>query len=161
LGIVGGYLIEEESDYEKKVAQLPYVKGAIKSVRAACFKEIGGFVEANGWDGLDQLKSMYLGWEVKHIPLKVVHHRIQTTEYLSLDFFYNNGIAHYRMGNNLFLTLIRSIIHLKEKPYVLASLSYFRGYLKAAVSIEPRLVDKDLAKFIRSYHYKKILKLKR
>jgi poly-beta-1,6-N-acetyl-D-glucosamine synthase len=160
-GICGGYLIEKEKDYERKIAGQTYVQGPIKAVRAECFKDIGGFVEANGWDGLDQLKALYLGWEVVNLPLKVIHHRIQTTEYRSLKFFENNGIAHYRTGNDIFLTLIRTLVSIIKKPYILASISYFTGYVKAALAREPKLVDKELAKFIRNYHYKRLLYFKR
>ncbi len=160
-GICGGYIIEKERDFEKKRARQTYVQGAIKSVRMDCFNAIGGFAEANGWNGLDQLKALYMGWEVVNLPLKVIHHRPQTTEYRSIKFFENNGIAHYRVGNDIFLTLIRTLMGIRKKPYLLASLSYFRGYLKAALSKEPRLVDKHLARFIRNYHYKRLLHFKR
>jgi len=161
LGICGGYVVYKESDLAQKLAQETYIVGAVKSVRAKCFHEIGGFAEANGWDGLDQLTALYRGWQVEHIPVTVIHHRAPTTEYRSLQFFYNNGVAHYRSGNDFLLTLIRSIVQLKEKPYILASLNYVRGYMKAAISKEPKLVDKPLAKFIRAYHYKRLLNLKR
>jgi hypothetical protein len=82
-----------------------------------------------------------------------------TTEYRSLQYFRNNGLAHYRMGNDLLLTFIRSIIQLKQKPYVLASINYFRGFLKGLISNEPKLVDKDLERFIKKHHYKKLTKI--
>ena len=161
LGICSGYIVERESDTAKAYSYRTYVPGAVKSIQTRCFKEIGGFVEANGWDGLDQLKAMYLGWEVAHIPITIIHHRPITTEYRSLSFFYNNGIAHYRLGNNFFLAVIRFILNIREKPYFLASINYFKGYLKAAISNEPKLVDEKLAKFIRAHHYKKILNFNR
>ena len=161
LGICAGYVIEDEKDLPKRIAQQTYIAGAAKSVRSKCFSDIGGFLEANGWDGLDQLTALYLGWEVEHIPITILHHRLPTTEYRSLQFFYNNGIAHYRSGNDLFLTLVRSVVQLKEKPYLLASFNYLRGYVSAAISGVPKLVDEGLSKFIRAHHYKKLLKFKR
>lgn len=161
LGICAGYLIEKEGDLEKKMARHPYVQGPIKSIRYSCWKEIGGFAEANGWDGLDQHKAKYLGWEVKNIPLEVIHHRIQTTEYRSLQFFYNNGATHYRQGNDLLLSLIRFIVLLKQKPHLLASFNYLKGYLSAAFSKQPMLVDEGLARYIRSYHYKRLFSFRR
>jgi glycosyltransferase involved in cell wall biosynthesis len=161
LGICAGYVVMDESGLAQKKAQQTYIVGAIKAVRSKCFKAIGGFAEANGWDGLDQLSALYLGWKVEHIDVTVIHHRPPTTEYRSLQFFYNNGVAHYRSGNDLFLTLIRSIVQLKQKPYLSASLNYFKGYMKARADKEPMLVDEGLAKFIRSYHYKRLLNFKR
>lgn len=161
LGICGGYIVEKENDFETKVSRYPRVQGAIKSVRTKCFNDIGGFIEENGWDGLDLLNALYLGWEIENIPVNVIHHRMETAEYRSLNFFYNNGVTHYRQGNDLFLTLIRGLFMLNKKPLLLVSLSYLRGYIKAAISKQPKLVDKGLAKFIRAYHYKRLFSFKR
>jgi biofilm PGA synthesis N-glycosyltransferase PgaC len=161
LGICGGYLCESEQDFSKVASQSTYVQGPAKSITANCFREIGGFLQENGWDGLDQLKAMYLGWEVANIPIQIIHHRKQTTEYRSLNFFYNNGITHYRSGNDFILTFIRTLVKLKEKPYFMASYNYFKGYLYAFLSRQPKLVDEKLARFIRSYHYKRLLSFKR
>jgi glycosyltransferase involved in cell wall biosynthesis len=161
LGICAGYVVMNESELAQKKAQQTYLVGAIKSVQTNCFHQIGGFLEANGWDGLDQLSALYLGWQVQHIPLTVIHHRFPTSEYLSLQFFYNNGVAHYRSGNDFFLTLVRSVVQLRQKPYILGSLNYFKGYWYAKKTKQPMLVDDGLAKFIRSYHYKRLLKFKR
>ncbi len=161
LGICSGYVVYTEKEVAERMKRNTYVPGPIKSVRLSCFRQIGGFAEANGWDGLDQLHALYLGWKVENIPVTVIHLRPVTTEYRSLNFFYNNGIAHYRVGNDLFLSLLRAIIQLKQKPYFLAGFNYLRGYLKALFSGEPKLVDKELARFIRNHHYKKLLKLNR
>ena len=161
VGICGGYTVEKQGDFEAKQKMSDYVQGPIKSVRKECFAAIGGFIEENGWDGFDQLHAMYLGWEVRHIPLAVIHHRIPTTEYRSLSLFFNNGKTHYRLGNNFFLTLVRTLFRIFEKPYILGSLSYFSGWMTSYINRAERLVDKDLAKFIRKYHYRRILSSKR
>jgi hypothetical protein len=98
---------------------------------------------------------------VYNIPVNVLHHRPETAEYRSLKFFFNNGVTHYRQANDLLLTLIRALVMIKKKPYLLASLSYIRGYLYALFSRTPQLVDKGLAKFIRSYHYQRLFTFKR
>lgn len=161
LGICGGYIVENEYTTVIKPSRHPRVQGAIKAVSAQCFREIGGFRQENGWDGIDMLHAWYLGWEVNNIPVNILHHRIQTTEYRSCKFFRDNGITHYKQGNDLLLTLIRIIIMLKEKPYFIVSYCYLSGYLKALITREPKIVDKDFAKFIRSYHYKRLLSFNR
>ena len=161
LGICGGYIVEKETDVAVKSLRHPRVQGAVKSVSAKCFRDIGGFLEENGWDGIDMLHAAYLGWEVGNIPVSIIHHRIEASEYRSMKFFYNNGVTHYKQGNDLFLTFIRVIVLLKQKPYFIMSVSYLSGYLNAFFSGEPKSVDKGLAKFIRSYHYKRLLSFKR
>lgn len=161
LGICGGYIVEKESDLKTKMARQPFVEGAIKSVKKECFIAIGGFLQENGWDGIDQLKAKYLKWDVKNIPIKVYHHRPETSEYLSLSLFFNNGATHYKLGSDFFLTLIRSFLMLRNKPYLLASFYYLKGYSQAALSRTPKLVDKELSNYIKAYHYKRLFTFKR
>lgn len=161
LGICGGYIVEKENDFKIKMARQPFVEGAIKSVKKECFNAIGGFLQENGWDGIDQLKARYLKWEVKNIPIKVYHHRPETSEYASLKLFFNNGTTHYKLGSDFFLTLIRSLLMLRKKPYLLASFSYLKGYIQAVLSRTPKLVDKELGDYIKAYHYKRLFTFKR
>jgi glycosyltransferase involved in cell wall biosynthesis len=156
LGIAGGIIVEKESDFQAKLNSLPYVQGAIKSIRRECWFTIGGFVKENGWDGIDQMHAMYKGWEVKNLPLKVLHHRLETTEYRSLNFFYKNGRTTYLTGNDFFLTIIRCFVRLKEKPYVLAGFWFLVGWVISFLKREPKIVDKGLGKFIRNYHYNRV-----
>lgn len=161
IGICGGYIVENENDRNIKASRFPRVEGAVKSVRMKCFKDIGGFLEENGWDGIDLLHAQYLNWKVANIPVNVLHHRPETAEYRSLRFFYNNGVTHYRQANDLFLTFVRALVMLKKKPYFLASFSYVRGYLNAFFSHTPKLVDDGLARFIKGYHYQRLFNFKR
>lgn len=161
LGICGGFIVEKESDFVTKSSRYPRVQGAVKAVRAQCFKDIDGFMEANGWDGIDLLKAMYLGWEIGNVPIKVIHHRIEGTEYRSMKFFQSNGYTHYMQGNDLFLTFVRGVFMLREKPHVIVSLNYLKGYFEGMFSGQPKYVDKKFAKFIRKYHYKRLLNFKR
>ncbi|MCB0395335.1 MAG: glycosyltransferase family 2 protein, partial [Flavobacteriales bacterium] len=83
LGLCGGYVLERPDEYEIKKTRFPRVEGALKSVRKACFDDIGGFVEENGWDGLDILMALHKGWEMRNIDVKVTHHRPETSAYRS------------------------------------------------------------------------------
>lgn len=158
LGITGGIIVEQSGDFERKLHNTDYVQGAIKSIKIKCFHEIGGFKEINGWDGHDQLSAIYLGWEVRNLPLKVEHHRIEALEYASLKYYGHNGLTHYLLGNNLILAILRSIYQLPNRPYFLASFSYLLGYIYGAIFIRKRTVSKEFAKFTINYHYKKMFK---
>ncbi|MCB0429130.1 MAG: glycosyltransferase family 2 protein [Flavobacteriales bacterium] len=161
VGICGGIIVENEGDFDMKVARHPRVEGALKAICKPCWDAIGGFVEENGWDGLDLLHAQYLGWKVANIPVPVKHHRPEAAEYKSLKFFYNNGITHYRQRNDVWLTLVRGAFMMKKKPYISASMSYLRGYFGSWIRRKPRLVDKGLGKFIRTYHYQRLFSFKR
>jgi|WetSurMetagenome_2_1015567.scaffolds.fasta_scaffold114358_2 glycosyltransferase involved in cell wall biosynthesis len=155
LGVVGGVIVEKKSDLIEKMKRDEFVEGAVKSIRKKCFEDIGGLWEVNGWDGIDQHLARYRGWEVKNLPIAVKHHRTEAQEYLSLNFYFQNGISSYVLGNNLFLTLIRFIVRIKEKPYLLGSFAFLYGFFFATFT-KKRLVDKNFAKFIRKYHYSRI-----
>lgn len=157
LGIVGGVIIEKESDLETKSKKEIFVEGALKSIRKKCFEDIGGFWEINGWDGIDQHLAKYKGWQVKNLSIPVLHHRPEAHEYLSINFYFQNGISSYILGNNFFLTIIRFIMRLKEKPYIIGALSFLSGFIYATFT-KKRLVSKEFSKFIRKYHYSRIIK---
>lgn len=158
LGICGGIIIEKEGDFEKKINASTYIQGAIKSIRKECFSDIGGLREINGWDGFDQLYAMYKGWKIKNLPIEVFHHRPEGKEYISLKFYFNNGLTHYSLGNNLLITIIRTIFHVKKKPYFIASLVYLMGFMKGFLFVRKRYVSQSFARFTNNYQYKRILK---
>lgn len=161
LGICGGYITEQDSDLAMKMTRHAFVEGAIKSVRKECFEAIGGFLQELGWDGLDQYKARYLGWEVGNIPIQVLHHRPENSDYRSLNLFLERGIVHYKQGNDLFLTLIRSVLMLKRKPYFFGSIYYIKGYLKSVFANTEKIEDKGFRDYLRNYHYKRLFKFKR
>lgn len=157
LGIAGGVIVDKDSDFEAKLQKDPVVEGAVKSIRKKCFDDIGGFWEINGWDGIDQHLARFKGWEVKNLSIPVLHHRPEAKEYLSLNFYFQNGRTSYILGNNFFLTIIRFIVRIKEKPFVLGAFCFLFGFIYA-VFTEKRLVSKEFSKFIRKYNYSRILK---
>ena len=158
LGIVGGIIVDKKSDYNEKLNKEEFVEGAVKSVRKECFNDIDGFWEVNGWDGIDQHLARYKGWEVKNLPIPIIHHRPEAHEYLSLNFYFQNGMSSYVLGNSLLLTIIRFIVKIKEKPYLFGSITFLCGFVYAAL-VKKRLVDKNLAKFVRKYHYSRLRNL--
>lgn len=157
LGICGGYIVENETDLEKKQKSDYFVQGALKSIRKECFKDIGGFWEINGWDGLDQHLARYNGWEIKNIDIPVHHHRPRAQDYVSNAYHFHNGVTSYKLGNNLFLTLVRLPTRIVEKPYFLGAISFLLGYIKGLIW-DKRIIDAQLASFIRNYHYNRILR---
>ena len=157
LGICGGIIVENETDFDGKLKKDQYVQGAVKSIRKKCFDEIGGLWETNGWDGIDQHLARYKGWEVKNLLVPIIHHRKEAEEYKSLNFYFQNGSSSYILGNNFFLTFVRVIVRIKEKPYLFAALYFLFGFIYAKLT-KKRIVDNDFAKYIRKYNYERIRK---
>ena len=160
LGICGGRLfIEKYNKYITRNGFDNYVPGAFKSYSKVCFNDIGGIMSVLGWDGLDLLTAMYKGWNVEVLPLKVITHRPTHSDYNMIKLNFLHGKAAWKMGSSFILIIIRTLFRLKQRPFILAGLSYFMGYLHSLFSNNQKCVNKDLEKYINTYHYKRILKV--
>lgn len=160
VGLCGGYcMIDKGGEMIREHSHNYHVRGALKAYRKECWEAIGGFKETWNWDGIDGMHAMYKGWKVKVLDLPVIHHRPTSAAYEPKNHAFKSGFEAYRTGNDLFLTLIRSIFRLKSKPFIIGSAYYIKGFLAAKRSNEQKIVDEGLARFIRRFTYKRLLKL--
>jgi poly-beta-1,6-N-acetyl-D-glucosamine synthase len=148
----GGKLIEEKADnYE--------VRGAFKTIRKECWKDIGGFKEVWFWDGLDLMEARFHGWDTKSLDIPVIHHRPTSSAYNPVKHSFKSGYESFKLGSNVFLTMLRSGVRMKKKPYLIVGISFFIGYIYALIRKEPVLVSPELASFIRKFHYSRFHKI--
>ena len=162
VGICGGIIQEKRDNKWKDIICAQYhIRGALKSYRTSCFNEIGGIKPVLGWDGLDEMNALYLGWKTRIINTRVKHFRQASSDYNLVKLSYKYGLANYRNGGNLFLAIIRSLVRLFDKPYVIIGLSFMRGYLAGLLNGEKNLTNKKLCKFINNFHLKRLIKLSR
>lgn len=159
VGLAGGFIIEKRNGVWTDIHGPDYhIRGALKSYRLSCFNEIGGLMPILGWDGLDEMKAMYNGWQTKNIDIGVKHNRIADSDYNAIELAYRRGVHNYKNGGSFFLAIVRAIVRIKNKPYLLVGLAYFIGYMKALTLRENKNVDKQLSKFINKYHYKRLFR---
>ncbi|PZX54195.1 glycosyltransferase family 2 protein [Algoriphagus chordae] len=159
IGIVGGRIIEFHGEQWVSTNQANYhIRGALKSYRVSCFQDIGGLMPVLGWDGLDEMKAMYLGWGTKIVELDVKHFRPAASDYNSLDLAYNVGRSNYLNGGNLFLAFVRSFIKSVRSNNLLLGYTFFKGYFSEYSKSSPKYVDDQLASFINKFHLKRIFK---
>ncbi|WP_127844984.1 glycosyltransferase family 2 protein [Psychroflexus aestuariivivens] len=152
VGLAGGIIEEFKNNSWVAIPQASYhIRGALKTYRVKCFKEIGGFMPVLGWDGLDEMKSFYYGWESKIIEEKVKHFRAADSDHNKLGLSYRRGIAKYQNGSGFLQIFFRSIKSLLKKPYILLGISFFFGYMFAFISRKPRNVSKDMSSFIQKF----------
>ncbi len=160
LGLCGGYcMIEQNGELVREHSHDYHVRGALKAYKKECWSDIGGFKETWNWDGIDGMHAMYKGWKIKVLELPVIHHRPTSAAYEPKGHAYKSGFEAYRTGNDFFLTLIRSIFKLKSKPFLIGSAYYMKGFLAAKRGNEQKVVDDGLARFIRKFTYRRLLKL--
>ncbi|MFK8060277.1 MAG: glycosyltransferase family 2 protein [Polaribacter sp.] len=159
LGLVGGYIKELENEEWVAKYDLDYhVRGALKSYKKECFQDINGLIPVFGWDGLDEMKIFYKGWKTKNLDIGVKHYRPAASDYSSVSLTYKFGKSNYKNGCNLFLAFVRSLVRVKEKPWLINGAAFFMGYLSSMIKNDKKNVDKDLSKFINNFHRKRIYK---
>jgi len=157
IGLVGGFVKERQNTVWVDILSKDYhVRGALKSYRKSCYFKIGGLMPVLGWDGLDEMKLFKLGWQTKNINIGVKHFRPADNDYNQISLSYKRGRYNYKNGGNLLLALIRSVVRLKNKPYVIAGIMYFLGYLRAMLKREEKNVSNELASFINKFHFKRL-----
>jgi poly-beta-1,6-N-acetyl-D-glucosamine synthase len=141
LGIASGVYLEKTQAGWQPIAMPDYhAAGACKMMRMECFRQIGGFVQAQGWDTVDEIKAQALGWKTQQkegsgigaLATSRMHGRV----------YYTTG------GGTLFFLL--KVLHrmTADKPFLLNGLALLWGYVKAMLSRESKLVTKQEA---RSY----------
>jgi len=158
---LGGGLVWEYVD-GKVVVGSPgdaafHVRGATKVYRRECWQQIGGFIQSMGWDSVDELKANMLGWHTYTFKdLKVVHHKLTG----AAEGFWNNviklGLANYVTGYHPLFMILKCVLRLREKPYLITSIGlcvgFFSGYLRKV----PRVDDEPLIRWVRNQQIRRL-----
>jgi glycosyltransferase involved in cell wall biosynthesis len=162
LGIVGGQIMEFSDGKWIVIPQSYYeVRGALKSYSAECYRAMGGIKPYLGWDGLDIMTAWHQGWKTKYLKIGVKHFRPANNDYNITELNYEFGISNYTLGGNLILAIVRAIVKLFTKPYARNGISFMQGYIHAMMSKTPKIVSKELAKYINRFHWNRLLNLRR
>jgi poly-beta-1,6-N-acetyl-D-glucosamine synthase len=162
LGIGGGMICWHDGNglVVESMGDPPFhVRGATKIYRRACWAEIGGLVNAPGWDTIDELKANMLGWQTGSFhDLKV--HQLKFTG--SADGYWKNwvknGLANYITGYHPLFMLIKCLKRAFTRPYGWAAAGLFCGFLKGYLRRIPRGVDAELLRYIRRQQMNRLWK---
>lgn len=148
LGIASGVYLETSGNGSWKPVAMPsyHAAGASKVLRKRCFDEIGGFIEAAGWDTVDEIRAMSKGWRTTHLAeLEMRHHRSEGTGIGRLRTSAMHGeIYCLTRGGGIFFVL--KVIHrAMRRPYLIGSMALAWGYLRARWSRKTPLVTAEEA----------------
>lgn len=166
LGISGGVVYDNIKGKKIRVRGLPeMIPGAIKCWRRECFQEMGGLVRGLGWDGLDCLKAMMLGWQVityEDEELKVLHLRPEKSSIKNKyhGWARNGKILHFTGAHPVWL-LASAFYHVVDRPFILGSLCMIIGYLEAFLQGAPQYEDQEFRRYLRAYQIRKLARILR
>jgi len=152
LGIASGAYIEEHNGTKKDVRMPWYhAAGASKIIRRQCFFDIGGFPLSPGWDTADEIKALVRGWSTKHFPEIRFHHlRPEGSAIGMLRTCVDHGRMYHACGGGAWILLLKAMHRLVfGRPPISGGVALLLGYLRAAVSRQPRIVTKAEANSYR------------
>lgn len=157
-GMVGGFAyIEKNGEWIlESLTDKDHIRGAFKAYHKECFLQIGKLWAAMGWDTVDELLCKFYGWEVITIERLKVKHLKPTGASYNKAARYKQGEAFYTLGYGFIITAIASAKLAMRKKKPLLFLDYINGFLKAKKENKPLLVNKEQAKFIKAYRWKKM-----
>jgi poly-beta-1,6-N-acetyl-D-glucosamine synthase len=127
-----------------------HVRGATKIYRRATWEAIGGLIRAPGWDTLDEVKANMLGWKTYSFPnLRLLQLKPTGSADGSWKNWVKNGRANYIAGYHPLFMLLKCIRRAAKRPYGLAALGLFAGFVGSYAKGDPRVPDKELVQYVR------------
>ncbi len=149
-----GELVSEHTGDETSV-------GMTKFYRTACFREIGGFVQAAGWDTIDCYMCRMRGWRTLSFddePLRFIHLRPMGSSHISL---WHGRIRHGRglwfLGTIPLYMLAVFLYRLNKPPVGIGALGMLWGYAGAMLSRQPRFDAPGYRAFVRRYQLRALV----
>jgi biofilm PGA synthesis N-glycosyltransferase PgaC len=135
-----------------------HVRGATKIYKKECWNSIAGLIQSPGWDTLDEVKANMLGWQTQSFfDLKVLHYRKTGSADGAWRNFVKNGLANYISGYHPFFMISKCLKRVFQKPYVIASIGLFYGFISGYIKNVPQVNDKDLISYLRKQQLSRLL----
>jgi poly-beta-1,6-N-acetyl-D-glucosamine synthase len=161
LGVAGPILLEQDGPHWRET-QAPsfHVRGAAKMFTAQCFLAIGGQDDGLGFDTVDELHAMMLGFHSRNFRhILAYHHRPQGTAGSIWRARLTAGRAAYRSGYSTLFMLARAAGHLPKPPFLLGSAIMLAGYFDGFVRQVPRAASPELIRFVRRQQLRRLFML--
>jgi poly-beta-1,6-N-acetyl-D-glucosamine synthase len=160
LGIGGGLICNNIGGIlqaESKVDPAFHVRGATKIYRRKCWQDLGGLVQAPGWDTIDELKANMFGWSTRTFPdIKIVHHRPAGAAYGTWSNWVKNGRANYVAGYHPVFMLLKCISRIFRKPYGIAALGLWVGFCGGYAKGVWRVDDPTFIQYFRRQQIRRL-----
>ena len=136
--------------------------GVAKLYRRTCFEQIGGFVRAVMWDGIDCHRCRMLGWkaESRGDPSLAIRHLRQMGS--SFRSIYHGrwrwGRGQYFMGTSLSYMTGIACYRMFERPWILGGVCLMAGYIDATIRRLPQYDDLDFRTHLQDWQAAEVAK---
>jgi len=139
-----------------------HTRGALKTYRSACFSDIGGIRNADGWDGIDNVQAQMLGWETQNFPeIRTLHLRRTGSREGSIRGCLESGkIAHF-MGYHPLFIIARSIHRMIRYPVIIGGFMMLIGFFSNWVSMRPIFEEEETVRYLRAKQLERLRLRKR
>jgi glycosyltransferase involved in cell wall biosynthesis len=158
LGIGGGTCcLEINGKAENEFPEDPgyHVRGPTKIYRRECWMDIGGLIQAPGWDGVDEIKANMHGWRTCGFKgITLIHHRPTGAAYGIWTDAVKAGLANYITGYHPVFMLCKCARRLCHKPYGIGSLALWTGFMKGYWRRIPQVADKEMIRYVRRQQWR-------
>ena len=132
-----------------------FSQGQTKLYRVTCFREIGGFVRAVMWDGIDCHRCRMLGWKARSFrdeELRFIHLRPMGSSFKSIVHGRLRwGRGQYFMGTHWLYALGIATYRMFERPFVIGGLCILAGYLSGCVRRLERYDDPEFRRYLHRW----------
>lgn len=159
LGIAGPTLYEPRGTRWHEVpAPSFHTRGAAKLYSSACFAAIGGLEAGLGWDTIDEVRAMMLGFGTRNFRhVRAYHHRPQGAAGGLWQGRKAAGRAAYNVGYSPLFLAARALRLGVKWPPLVSGMGLVAGYLEGAVQRSPRPVSPALIRFVRRQQLRRLL----
>lgn len=151
LGVAGTPFVEDAGSYDYRFTSMEHVSGACQLFRRQCFEEIGGYrpIKGGGIDWVAVTTARMKGWKTQTFTEMVCyHHRpMGTASSGKLKAWFNLGRQDYYLGGHPLWQVFRSLLQMRNKPYVLGGFLLLAGFAWALISRTKRPIDPQLVAF--------------
>ena len=156
LGIGGGLVCTNLNGKTKEEFKDPafHVRGPAKIYRRKCWQEIGGLIQAPGWDTVDLIKAQMLGWNTLTFSgIHLVHHRPTGGAYGSWNNWVKNGLANYITGYHPVFMACKCLKRMLHKPHI-AGIGLWCGFMKGYFKQIPQVDDRTMIEYLRTQQWR-------
>ena len=159
LGIAGPTLWEPVGErWHERLAPSFHTRGAAKMYSRACFEAIGGLEASLGWDTIDEVRALMLGFSTRSFRhITAYHHRPQGAASGCWGSRVAAGRAAYNIGYSPLFLLARALRLAFTWPPLVGGAALVAGYAEGSLKRSPRRMSPAQIRFVRRQQLRRLL----